>query len=80
MARQRARGREAQRQAETEERILALRKEGRAWWIRGVLALVFGGLLGLLVPLMFAAGIIAFIVCVYLGLREGIAAQRLENG
>ena len=47
---------------QTEERILALRKEGRAWWIRGVLALVFGGLLGLLVPLMFAAGIVAFIV------------------
>lgn len=80
MAKQRGRGREAQRQAETEERILALRKEGRAWWIRGVLAIVTGGLLGLIVPIMFGLGIAAFVVCVILGLREGIAAQRLENG
>lgn len=79
MARQRGRGREAHRAAETEAQIQALRKEGRAWWIRGVLAIVVGALLGLIVPAMFVLGIVAFVGCVYLGLREGIAAQRLDD-
>jgi hypothetical protein len=80
VARERERGREAQRRAETEARILELRKEGRAWWIRGVLILVMAGLIGLVMPAALVVGVVGAVVCVALGLREGIAAQRLENG
>lgn len=80
MARQRERGREAQRAAETEERIQALRKQGRAWWIRAVLILVMAALVGLVLPGALIVGAAGAVVCVGLGLREGMAAQRLENG
>lgn len=81
VARRRNRAAEQQErvQAEHAQAVAALRKDGRAWIIRALLAVAFAFVVGLLLKAAIAVGTIAALVCIGLGLRQGIRAQLLER-
>ncbi len=80
MARDRSRGRAAQRDAATQERIQTIFRNARAWYFRGVLALLVA------VPLAFLsvvlAGALAAVAlgCFVQGTRVGMEGELLRQG
>jgi fatty acid desaturase len=81
MARDRSRGRKAQKEAALEARVQELRKEARAWYFRAVMAIVAAVALGFLSILL--AGVLAAVVgwCVVEGTKLAFEANRLlEQG
>lgn len=79
MARERERARQAQRREQIDGAVADLRRQGRRWLIRAVLAGAAGALVSLLtVGVAALLGILA-LGCLGLGLREAVAAQRLED-
>lgn len=80
MARDRERGRAAQRQQATDERIQEIFRDARAWYFRGILALLVA------IPLAFLsvvlAGALAAVTlgCVVQGTRIGMEGELLRQG
>lgn len=80
MARDRERGREAQRRERAQERADELRRQGRAWFYRAVLAVLVALPLLLLtwfLPVLLFAVAIA---CVVRGTRLGFRANEVLDG
>lgn len=80
MARDRERGREAQRRERAQERADELRRQGRAWFYRAVLAVLVALPLLLLtwfLPVLLFAVAIA---CVVQGTRLGFRANEVLDG
>lgn len=80
MARDRSRGRKAQKEAAIEARVQELRKDARAWYFRAVMAIVVAVGLGFLS--FFLAAVMAAVVgwCIVEGTKLAFRANAVLEG
>lgn len=80
MARHRERGRQTQKRERVEAQVEELRREGRAWIYRAVLALLAAIPLAFLTWFLPVVLAVVAVACVVQGVRVGIRADALLEG